>query len=315
MADHPLARRSVLITGATGFMGTHLARALVHLGAQVHALHRAAGTTLRLPCDAITWHQADVTAADTLRTAVDRTAPDVVFHLAAYGTTYDQQDENLAYRTNVEGSWHLWQALRGSACRLVYVGTCGEYGRASGQVTEDHVCQPTWFYPATKLAATVLLATLGAQSGQPVVILRPFGPYGPADHPSRVIPQVIRALLRGEEVPVTAGEQRRDYTYVDDHVDALLRAATCALPRSGAIYNIGSGAVVTLRAVIESIAHAVGNGALQRVRFGALPYRDTEVWEMCCCIDAARRDLGFAPRVSLEAGIERTVAWYREHTA
>lgn len=315
MAEHPLARRSVLVTGATGFVGTHLTRALAHLGAHVHALRRAAGATTRLPCDGITWHQGDMTAADTLRSAVDRAAPDVVFHLAAYGTTYDQQDETLAYRTNIEGSWNLWQALRGSDCRLVYVGTCGEYGRATGQVTEAHVCQPTWFYPATKHAATVLLATLGAQSGRQVVILRPFGPYGAADHHGRLIPQVIRALLRGEEVPVTAGEQLRDYAHVDDHVDALLRAAACALPRSGAIYNIGSGEVVSLRAVIELIARAVGNGALQRVRFGALPYRDTEVWEMCCCIDAARRDLGFAPRVSLEAGIERTVAWYREHTA
>jgi nucleoside-diphosphate-sugar epimerase len=80
----------------------------------------------------------------------------------------------------------------------------------------------------------------------------------------------------------------------------------------GSIYNVGSGRVVSVRRLIETIAEAVGKGVIENVQFGALPYRDTEVWEMYPSIDAARRDLGFMPRVSLEEGIQKTVGWYRE---
>lgn len=311
MAEHPLAGRKVFITGATGFLGTHLARALVNAGANVHALRRQANTQTRLPCDSINWHTGDVTDLESLRAAVRAAAPEVVFHLAAYGTTFNQKDNDAAYQVNVNGSWNLWQALEGIDCRIVHAGTCGEYGQAKGQVTEEHVCRPTWFYPATKNASVVLLSTLGQQTGREVVSLRPFGPYGPADDATRVIPSVILALLKGEQVRVTAGEQLRDYAYVEDHAAAFLLAATKPLPRSGVIYNIGSGLVITLRHLIETIAHAVGPEALNLVQFGALPYRDSEVWEMCCDISAARRDLNYTPRVPLAEGIAATVEWYR----
>jgi nucleoside-diphosphate-sugar epimerase len=308
-----LAGRAVLVTGATGFLGTHLVRALVSAGARVHALRRSPGATTRLPCEGVTWHEGDLTDAESLRAAARACAPEVVFNLAAYGTTYDQKDDERALRVNVDGAWNLWRALEGAECRLVHAGTCGEYGAARGQVTEEHVCRPTWFYPATKNAGVVLLSTLASQRGREVVTLRPFGPYGAADYSNRVVPSVILSLIRGEEVRVTAGEQLRDYAHVDDHVRAFLLAAVRPLARNGAIYNVGSGEVITLRHLIETIARAVSPDALDLVRFGALPYRDTEVWEMCCDITAARRELGYAPRVALGEGVAATVAWYRAH--
>jgi len=307
-----LAGRPVLVTGASGFLGTHLSLALVAAGARVHALRRTPDADTRLPCPGLIWHTADVTDESALARAVREAAPEVVFHLAAYGTTYDQKDETAAFRVNVEGSLALWRALADRACRLVVAGSCGEYGQARGQVSETLACRPTWFYPATKNAAVTLLSTLGRQHGREVVTLRPFGPYGPADRTERVVPHVVTELLAGREVAVTLGEQLRDYAHVDDHVAAFLLAATRPLAESGAIYNVGSGLVVRLRDLLETIAHAVGGDAPQRLRLGAVPYRPGEVWEMCCDITAARRDLGYAPRVSLAEGIARTVAWYRE---
>ncbi|MDQ3244609.1 MAG: NAD(P)-dependent oxidoreductase, partial [Gemmatimonadota bacterium] len=190
----------------------------------------------------------------------------------------------------------------------------GEYGRKRGQVTEETACEPTWLYPATKNASVVLLSTLARESGREVITLRPFGPYGAADDPGRVLPQVIRTLLAGQEMKATAGEQLRDYAHVDDHVQAFLLAGLAPLRENGAIYNIGSGEIVTLRKLIETTAQAIGGDALERIRFGALPYRDSEVWEMCCDISAARADLGYEPRVRLADGIARTVDWYRAAT-
>lgn len=310
-----LAGRSVLVTGGTGFLGSHLLRALAGAGAEVHATRRSPASAPRVPVDGVCWHEADLTDEASLRAAVRAAEPAVVFNLAAYGTTYDQRDAEQTYRVNVEGSWNLWRALGDRACRLVHAGSCGEYGQARGQVREDHVCEPTWLYPATKNASVVLLTTLGRQSGREVVVLRPFGPYGPGDDTSRVVPQVTLSLLRGEEVPVTAGEQLRDYAYVSDHVDAFLLAGTRPLVRRSPIYNIGSGRVVSLRTLIAGIAAAVGEDALERVRFGAVPYRDTEVWEMCCDIGAARRELGYEPRVTLAEGLAKTVTWARERVA
>jgi nucleoside-diphosphate-sugar epimerase len=127
-----------------------------------------------------------------------------------------------------------------------------------------------------------------------------------------VIPHVIRTLLRGEEVRVTAGAQLRDYAHVDDHVSAFVLAGIRPLARNAAIYNTGSGEVITLRALLEAVADAVGPDARAQLRFGAVPYRDSEVWEMCCDVGAARRELGWQPRVSLADGLARTVGWFRE---
>lgn len=319
MDDPDYGGRRVLLTGATGFLGTHLARRLLAAGAEVHAIRRHASKHTRLPAEGLHWHTADLIDYRSLERAVVASRPEVVFNLAAYGTTFDQRDRDLAFHVNVEGSLNLWRALEAMTCRFVHTGSCGEYGQIRGQVTEDVACEPTWFYPATKNASVVLLSTLGRQTGREVVTLRPFGPYGAADAPGRVLPHVIISLLNGNEVRVTAGEQLRDYLHVDDHVQAFLLAGATPLRQTGAIYNIGSGEIVTLRKVIETVANTVGGGATKRVDFGAVEYRDSEIWEMCCDISAARRDLGFQPRISLEDGIRRTVEWFgasaEAHTA
>jgi len=311
VAEPGYAGRPVLITGATGFLGTHLSRALLSGGAQVHAIRRDSTRATRLPAEGIRWHTADLLDILSLRTAIDEASPEIVFHLAAYGTTFAQRDRDETFRVNVEGSLNLWTAMENASSRLVHTGSCGEYGRKRGQVGEDIACEPTWLYPATKNASVVMLSTLARESGREVVTLRPFGPYGAADDPGRVLPQVIRTLLAGKEMKATAGEQLRDYAHVDDHVQAFMLAGLAPLRANGVIYNIGSGEIITLRTLVETAAQAIGGDALKRVRFGALPYRDGEVWEMCCDTGAARTDLGYEPRVGLADGIARTVDWYR----
>jgi UDP-glucose 4-epimerase len=153
------------------------------------------------------------------------------------------------------------------------------------------------------------------RSGRALVVLRPFGPYGPGDRPERLVPFVVDRLLSGDRAPVTAGAQLRDYSFVDDHVRALLLAATRSLSDTARIYNVGSGRPVSIRALVEAIAAAVGGSALSRVDFGAVPYRADDPAEMFASVEAARRDLGFETRVTLEDGLARTVAWHRSARA
>src|SRR5712692_6449556 len=126
-----MAGRRVLVTGARGFLGSHLMLALAAAGGEAHAF------------------QGDITDAEGVRAEVAAVRPDLVFHMAAYGTTPIQRDEARMREVNVGGVEHLWRALDGQSCRVVQTGTCGEYGPAMGALAEDHLCRPATAYTRT----------------------------------------------------------------------------------------------------------------------------------------------------------------------
>ncbi|MDP1569805.1 MAG: NAD-dependent epimerase/dehydratase family protein [Vicinamibacterales bacterium] len=309
MTTSRLAGQRVLVTGATGFIGGHLLPTLLDRGAEVHAMSTRPHTAAPGP---VRWHRADLRRPEEVAAVVHAAEPTVVFHLAAYGASADQRDTALLTAVNVDGTRTVWEALP-PATRFVMTGTCAEYGEVAGPAVETRSCHPASPYAAAKHAAVRLVVEGACAEGRPAVILRPYGPYGPADHPSRVIPSTIAGLLRGDEVAVTGGQQRRDFSYVTDHVEALVLAATREGLAPGAIYNIGSGVAITLRDALEQVAAIVDGPG--RLAFGARPYRDDEIWEMVPDVSAAARDLGFGARVSFEDGLRRTAAWTRAHLA
>ena len=288
-----LGGRRVFVTGATGFIGTHLTRALAAAGVDVYRL------------------RGDIRDRANVEAAVAAARPELVFHLAAYGTTPVQRDERRMREVNAGGVEHLWDALDRWNCRIVQTGSCGEYGPATGALREDHACRPATPYTATVHEAVVYSIDRARRTGRELVVVRPFGPYGPGDRPERLIPFVIAGLLGGRRVAVTAGEQRRDYSFIDDHVRALIAAGTAALSETARIYNVGSGGPIAVRTLVERIAAAVDGGAIARVDFGAVPYRSGDLSDMFADITAARRDLGYAPAIALDEGLARTVASHR----
>src|SRR5262249_24357299 len=153
------------------------------------------------------------------------------------------------------------------------------------------------------------------ETGRELVVLRPFGPYGPGDRPERLIPYVIGQLVAGERAAVTRGNQLRDYSHVDDHVRAMMLAAIRPLHTPTAIYNVGSGRPIRVKELVEAIARAVGGDALDRVDFGARQVNAQEPLEMYADIAAITRDLGYAPRVDLAEGLRRTIDGYRTAAA
>ncbi len=307
MSDTSLRDARVFVTGAAGFLGREVLRRLAAAGADVHAIRFRA----EHPADRVTWHQADLLDAVRLRTVLSAVRPEIVFHLAAYGARPGEHDRDRMIAVNVQGSLNLWSALPDTVRRMVMAGTCAEYACADGPVNERYPCDPRSVYAASKHAAVTLLRAFAREDRRALVMLRPFGPYGPGDDSDRVIPFTIRRLVAGETVPLSAGEQLCDFAFVDDHARAFVLAATAALPELAAVYNVGSGRPMVLRSVVEAAADAVGRGARSRLQFGALPYRDGESGAVCADITAARRDLGYEPAVSLEEGLARTVRWIR----
>jgi nucleoside-diphosphate-sugar epimerase len=302
------AGRRVLVTGGTGFIGSHLIRALVAAGAQTHALVRPAREAALPVEDRVHAHPCDLIDAGAVAAAVAAADPEQVFHLAAYGTTGRQSDRARIARVNIAGTTHLWDALGPRVRRFVQTGTCAEYGAVSGPIAESYACQPRSLYPATLHAAVTMSQARGYESGREVVILRPFGPYGPGDRPERLIPYVIGRLLAGERADVSSGVQVRDYSHVDDHVTAMLLAGARPLPSPVAVYNVASGRPITVRALLETIAEEIGGDAPRRLAFGARALGAHEPQEMYADVSAIGRDLGFRARIELRDGLRRTIA-------
>lgn len=307
-----------LVTGASGFIGSHLVRRLVADGVEVHALTSATssvyGVRLVPVREQITVHEgslADRSAMDALAGAV---RPTHVFHLGAYthvGKSWQRVDECI--QVNVQGTVNLLQALeRIGYRRFVNVGTSEIYGDVPAPFREDQPVRPISPYAASKYGAECFARVLHQGRGAPIVFLRPFNAYGPAQSTDRVIPEIIVRALRGEPVRMTQGRQTREFNYVADLVDAMVRAAATD-GVEGELFNLGCGEDVAVRDVASTVLAMLGNPV--EAHFGALPERPTEIWTMRSDSRRAVDRLGWKPQHSLSDGLAKTIAWYRRELA
>jgi nucleoside-diphosphate-sugar epimerase len=275
----------VLVTGAAGFLGTHLVRALTESGADVHGLVR---------------EEADLRDAGAIRRVVESVRPKLVFHLAAgAGHPADAAARSAFLADTVVGTANLLEALRPlESVRLVHAGSSLEYGPRSTPMRETDPLAPITFRGVAKAAATLLVL----QSGVPATVVRPFSVYGPGEQPYRLVPSAVAAAQRGEPIRLTRPGIARDFVYVDDVVDALLCAA--AVPEAiGEVVNAGTGAQTTNEELVARLEAVLGRQL--DVRPGeheARPW-DTECWVADTA--KAERLLGWTARYDLDAGLAR----------
>ena len=304
----------VLVTGATGFIGSHLVRRLVEEGADVHALTSTVSsvypTRLVDLRDSITLHEGNLTDRSAMDAVVRRSKPTHVFHLGAYthvGKSWQRVDECV--QANVQGTVNLLQALDGTGYqRFVYTGTSEIYGDIDVPFREDAQVNPISPYSVSKYAGERYCRMFHQGYGWPIVMVRPFNAYGPLQTPDRVIPEIIGRAVRGEELKMTQGRQTREFNFVEDLADGFLLAGTVE-GIDGELLNLGCGEEVSMRDLATTILDLMGNPV--EPQFGALPDRPTEIWRMFCDSTRAREKLGWAPKHSLEEGLEKTIAWYR----
>ena len=300
-----------LVTGAAGFVGAALCQRLLADGHEVTALVRPGRTDaprlLAIRGD-MSFAEADLLDDAAVEAAVERSRPDVVYHLAAAGVV-DRRDDRAVLRGNIEGTYNLAVALlKTPARRLVHVASCFEYGEGD-TMTEDHPLQPTTVYGAAKAGAHLLLQSLRRSHGLPTVSLRLFTPYGPWMPESTLIAATIARALAGETIATTEGRQQRDFLYIDDVAEGIAAAGAATLDDDIEAINLASGIGTPIRDVVETILRLVGGNA--RAEFGALPYRDGEMWVQSGDRAAAATQLNWTPRVGLEDGVARTIDWFR----
>ena len=291
---------SVLITGATGFIGQKLVAALQGAGHDIAIL--VPPSEQDAAREGISAVYADITDSAALRDALQSVAPQLVFHLAAVGTANPNLPVQEAYRVNVGGAINLLEAVRAtpSVQRVVMVGTSYEYG-ARG--TDDGL-DPFNAYSASKVAAWAFARAAYTTWGVPAVHVRPFQVYGPGQRREALIPAAIASALRHEDFPMTRGEQQRDFVFVDDIVAGLIAAAG-APGIEGRAVDLGSGELHYVHEVVERIwAKTASRG---KILAGALSYRPGEVSAIPANVQRARLLTGWEAGVSLDEGLHRTI--------
>lgn len=305
-------RKRVLVTGGSGFLGSHLVRRLVALGARVYILARSCSPLHRIADVAsdVTILSGDLRVRRQVNAAVATAQPEVIFHLATHGVDPRMRNPATIIQTNVVGLVNLLEASVGvSYERLINTGTCFEYGNQSAPVSESVAVDPLNVYAASKVTALHLCNLHRRFHGKPIVTIRPFTFFGPYERADRLIPSVILSILAGRPIRITSGVQTRDYTYVEDMVTAFVNAAV-AEKAVGEVINVGSGEDLPVHEIVERIRTLMQ--ADVPLEIGAVETRKDEVWRLCCDNSKARALLGWQPRLAFDEGLRRTIQWFRQ---
>lgn len=309
----PFVRRRALVLGASGFIGYWVARALSAQGAHVTCAVRSHEAAERLARERLgtVVIRRDLADVDGIAEWLPALRPAIVFNLAGYGVDRGERDEAMADCINRGVVGAVARAMASlppddwSGVRLVHVGSALEYGSAGGVLTEESPCLPTTTYGRTKLAGTRALQDVVRETGVDACVARLFTVYGPGEHAGRLLPTLMEAARTGGRVPLSEGLQRRDFSYVEDVAEGLLRLSVSDVT-SGEVVHVASGTMQSVRAFAETAAFVLRlpRGSLD---FGALPGHPEEMVHEGVSVTRMRAYTRWAPTDDLAEGIARTI--------
>jgi len=315
--------KRILVTGAAGFIGSHLVEELLERGAIVRALvhYNSASsvgnlaylrTVQQWPLDIVAGNIED---SDFVLRAVE--GMDIVLHLAALiGIPYSYVAPRSYVRTNVEGTLNILEAVRRlGARRVVHTSTSEVYGTARREpMDENHPLQGQSPYAASKIGADKLAESYYRSFGTPVVTLRPFNTFGPRQSARAVIPTIITQALERQEITLGSLDPQRDLTYVGDTVDGFIRAAI-RRGIEGETINLGTGETHSIGAIAARILSLIGTNKSLRCDPGRMRPATSEVGKLVSDNRKARQLLGWQPCTSLDDGLQQTIAFIHQHRA
>jgi NAD dependent epimerase/dehydratase len=311
--------KRVLVTGAGGFIGSHLCEALVTKGCEVKSFVRynsrnSWGWLEHSPCkgqlEVIT---GDIRDFDSVKDVMRNV--DIVFHLAALiGIPYSYVSSLAYVKTNVEGTYNILRSAKELGTEKVVITSTSEvYGTAQfTPITEEHPINPQSPYSATKASADFLAMSFYRSFDLPVSVVRPFNTYGPRQSARAIIPNIIAQALAREEIFLGSLFPTRDFSYVDDTVKGFVQAAS-SNKSVGEVINIGSGSEVS----IEQLAGEIISLVKKQVKISLDNERvrplKSEVKQLVADNTKAKRLIGWEPTVSLKDGLKNTIEWVREN--
>ena len=297
--------KRVLVTGASGFIGRQTLPLLLERGFEVHALSSKPPRAMQLPVE---WHTVNLLDAPDLMPLMNRVRPSHLLHLAWYTQpkVYWSDPLNLNWVTASVALLIAFHASGGE--RILGVGTCAEYDWRFGFCSEDITPTiPNTLYGSCKLALAQLLQAYAGTTDLSWSWARVFYLYGPHEHPDRLVPAVVRALLRGVQAECTSGTQTRDYLHVLDAASALVAILDST---AQGIVNVGSGKPVSISDVISTIASLIGREEL--VAWGTVAQRTGDPPLLCADVRRLNQHVLWSPSVNLDDGIASTIDWWRQ---
>jgi NAD dependent epimerase/dehydratase len=314
------SNRRVLVTGAGGFIGSHLTEAIVGLGAKVRAFVRYnsrgdVGLLSLLPADKRV--EVEIVAGDLRdQDAVVEACRGVshVFHLGALiAIPYSYIHPREVVETNVIGTLNILMASRGQVERVVHTSSSEVYGTARQvPISEEHPLQGQSPYSASKIGADKVAESFFCSYDLPVATIRPFNTYGPRQSARAVIPTIITQALTQDQVRLGALSPRRDFTYVEDTVEGFLRIAESD-KALGQVINVGSNHEITIRDLAETIIRLVGRDVQLVTDEQRLRPERSEVRRLLADNHRAAEWLDWRPRTSLDEGLSKTIDWVAQH--
>ena len=309
---------NILVTGAAGFIGSHLAERLINLSHSVRGIDCFTDYYARalkelnasqVKDKGVVFLPLDL-AEDDLSAVVNDI--EIVYHVAAQPGISATTTFETYVRNNITATHRLLEAVKQSPSfrGFINISTSSVYGAdASGDETTEP--RPTSYYGVTKLAAEQLALAYTRDQGFPACSLRLFSVYGPRERPDKLYSRLIRCILEDKEFPLCEGSEHhlRSYTYVGDTIDGLVAALDNFDRCIGEIFNIGTDITLTTEEGIRTVEEVIGKPA----RIIMAPRRPGDQSKTHANIEKARRLLGYDPTTTLREGVEKTVEWYKQH--
>ena len=308
-----------LVTGAGGFIGSHLTERLVALGANTRSfIHynssQSCGWLEESSANAeVEFFFGDVCDRGSLRDAVEGCT--VVFHLAALiGIPYSYRAPHSYVRTNVEGSLNVFELCRElSVEKILHTSTSEVYGSPiSIPIAEGHPLQGQSPYSASKIGADKMAEALHLSLDLPVVTVRPFNTFGPRQSARAIIPTIITQALTQDRIRIGSANPTRDFNYVANTVDGFVQAAECN-DAVGQTLNLGSGEEISVGELVSIIQRAAGTDVPVEEEADRMRPERSEVTRLCADSDRARKIVNWKPKVSFLEGLASTIKWVQVH--
>ena len=308
-----MSTASALVTGASGFIGAHLVARLLSEGSNVTVLARSSSVLPKEWLDRVRVIVSDDFRENNLRRVLD-TKVETIFHLAAYGVrpTHRDVDEMLQINVDMLGLT-LVRLCSGWGARMVMAGTFSEYRSPSTRelLSEDSPMEQRKLYGSSKAAGGLMASAIAQSGGVGFRLLRLFKVYGAGEAPHRLLPALVTGLAKRERVAISSGTQVLDFVYIDDVVEAMLRADAHCREKGGiATWNVATGRAHSVREFAEQVAAAI-NADASLLGFGAIAMRkDDEPW-LVGSPDLLRSELRWQPSIRLDEGVRAAVAALR----
>jgi len=321
-ADRDWSGARVVVTGAGGFIGSHLTEALVRRGANVTAFLRySSRSELGLLDDSpedirdqIKFVWSDLRDGDSVRRALDGAA--VVFHLGALvGIPYSYESPRQYVDANIVGTLNVLEAVRQLEIpRLVHTSTSEVYGSPLyTPIDENHPLQGQSPYSASKIAADKIAESFWRSYRVPVATLRPFNTFGPRQSPRAILPTIIGQALRRTTIQLGSLEPVRDMNFVGDTVDGFLGIARCD-EALGQVVNVGSGRGLSVRDMVKAVANAIGKELTVEVEENRVRPENSEIVKLIADSSRAQKLFGWRSATSFESGLQQTIDWFSART-